>query len=75
MVQLIKKHIHICIVLFGVQIIYYLLDVTCPILLLTGKTCPTCGSTRAILSLLRGNVEMYVSYQPMAVPLAIAVIL
>ncbi|MBC8576336.1 DUF2752 domain-containing protein [Oscillospiraceae bacterium BX1] len=44
-------------------------------LFFTGQICPTCGSTRAILSLLRGNFKMYVSYQPMAIPLVIAVVL
>lgn len=75
MAQLVKKHIHIWIILLGVWITYYLIGVTCPILVLTGQICPTCGSTRAILSLLSGNFKMYVSYQPMAIPLVIAVIL
>ena len=73
--QLVKKHIHICTTLLGVWITYYLIGVTCPILFFTGQICPTCGSTRAILSLLRGNFKMYVSYQPMAIPLVVAVIL
>lgn len=73
--QLVKKHICICLILLGVWATYYSLGITCPILFLTGQICPTCGSTRAILSLLQGDFEKYFSFQPMAVPLGIAAVL
>ena len=73
--QLIKKHIYDIGIFLGVWTAYFLLDIHCPFLLLTGSICPTCGSTRAILALLHGDFKGYLSYQPMAVPLAIAVIL
>ena len=38
----------------------------CPFLLLTGIPCPSCGTTRAVLALLHGDIKKYIFYQPMA---------
>lgn len=46
----------------------------CIILKLTGIPCPTCGTTRAMISLIKGNINDYLEYQPFALPLVIAVI-
>lgn len=54
---------------------YYTGILTCPLKLLTGYNCPTCGCTRAIRELLCGNFEGYFMYQPMAIPLTAAGIL
>ena len=59
----------------GIWVAFYLLKITCPILSLTGIPCPTCGTTRALLSLLRGDIKNYLYYQPMAVPMTITVVL
>ena len=64
-----------CLALLSVWILYYLMGIPCLFLAVTGKRCPTCGSTRAMLSLLHGDFKLYASYQPMAIPLAIAVVL
>lgn len=47
----------------------------CLILKFTGIPCPTCGTTRSILSLVKGNIIAYFEYQPFALPLVIAVII
>ncbi|MBQ8268815.1 MAG: DUF2752 domain-containing protein [Clostridia bacterium] len=48
---------------------------TCPILYLSGIPCPTCGCTRALMCLLRGDLRGYVHYHPFAVFLLLAVVL
>lgn len=70
-----KKHFCIILMLCSVRIFYALVHITCPILYLTGYICPTCGVTRALLALIHLNIQSYLSYQPMALPLAIVVLL
>ncbi len=38
---------------------------SCPFLLLTGLYCPGCGGTRAVRSLLRGDLRMSFQYHPL----------
>ena len=38
----------------------------CPLKRITGINCPLCGATRAQLMLLKGEVELALSYHPMA---------
>lgn len=55
-----------------------LLDLTgigCAFRTLTGIPCPTCGTTRSLLSLLRFDLGSYVRYNPMSVPVVSAVLL
>lgn len=40
-------------------------DIGCPILYLTGISCPGCGLTRAYLCLLRGNISGAFYYHPL----------
>ncbi len=47
----------------------------CPIKKLTGLRCPTCGMTRAMLSLLKGRLEEYCFYNKMALPVSVAILL
>ena len=47
--------------------------VICPIRRITGIPCPGCGSTRAIMSLLHGELAAAVSTNPLAVALAVIV--
>ncbi len=54
--------------------IHYL-DVHCILWRITGIRCPGCGMTRALFSLLQGDLEAYLAYNAMALPMAIAVIL
>ncbi|MBQ9239344.1 MAG: DUF2752 domain-containing protein [Treponema sp.] len=48
---------------------------TCIIRELFHFPCPTCGVTRALLSLMKGDVQKYLYYNAAAVPLLIATIL
>ena len=46
---------------------------TCIIRTLTsGIPCPTCGVTRAMISLLKGDLEAYCHYNILALPLCLA---
>lgn len=47
------------------------LGISCPIRLLIGHNCPTCGTTTAILSLLKGDINGYFTTQPFALLLVI----
>ncbi|NLD87402.1 MAG: DUF2752 domain-containing protein [Clostridiales bacterium] len=74
-VCLIKKHVLLLTLLGAIWGLYYIAGCTCPILLLTGISCPTCGVTRAMLSLFRGDFNSYLNFQPLAFPLVITVVL
>ena len=64
--RIIKKHLFI----FAVIGIYFVLiaifDITCPIRYITKVPCPTCGITRAMMSLIRLDFKGYVEYNVMA---------
>lgn len=49
--------------------LYSLIGITCLLRAITGIPCPTCGSTRAMLSLLRLDFVGYWYFNPMALPL------
>lgn len=61
------------IVILGV--VFYFTDTTCLWRKITGIPCPTCGVTRALMSLLRMDFQSYIYYNCMAVPLVIATFL
>lgn len=73
MKQTAKAHI----VYFSAIIIFIVLinafDIGCPILYLFDVPCPTCGVSRALLSLVKLDVTGYFHYHPMGVPLLISV--
>ena len=48
---------------------------TCIIRQLFHIPCPTCGVTRALLAILRGNISDYCYYNIMAFPLLVATVL
>lgn len=50
----------------------YTTDTTCIWYKIFGIKCPTCGVTRALLSLLRMDLHSYLFYNCMAVPLVVA---
>ena len=72
--SLLLRHLLFLALAAGIWGLYGILDVSCPIRVLTGIPCPTCGTTRALLSLLRGDVSAYLRYQPMAVFLVLSVL-
>lgn len=58
----------------AVAVVYALLPIGCPIKYFLHFDCPACGSTRAIFSLLRGDVRGYFDFNPMALPLLLLVL-
>ena len=63
---------------YGVLLAVYItvlttFDIHCPIAKATGIECPTCGVSRALLSLLEFNFKAYYNYNPLAVPLLVSV--
>lgn len=73
--RIIKSHLFI----FAVIGIYFVLStifgITCPIKYIVKVPCPTCGMTRAMISLIRLDFKGYVEYNFMAFFMIIAVIL
>ncbi len=66
------------IIILAILLYLFFLDyfsIGCPIRFLTGVPCPTCGVTRALLSLLHLDFAGYFRYNPMAVPLCAALFL
>ncbi len=49
--------------------LFIILDIGCPIYRLTGFPCPACGTTRALISLVKLNLGGYFHYNPMGLPL------
>ncbi len=48
--------------------LYFLLPIKCPVKYFLGFNCPTCGMTRAMLSLFKGDIKAYAAYNPAALP-------
>ncbi len=66
----------ICSTLFQYDIITCLPDVSlCPFHVLTGRQCPGCGMTRALLSLGQLDIRQALRHNPLALPLAIVMLL
>ncbi len=55
--------------------LYNLLGIPCLFYKITSIPCPTCYMTRALLSLAKGDISAYISYNIMALPVAIVFIL
>lgn len=68
------KHILLISVLSAVLLLLWLTGLGCPFRALFGIPCPTCGMTRALLSLLRLDLAGYARYNIMALPAALAVL-
>ena len=49
--------------------------IKCPFLYIFNVKCPTCGMTRAIMSLFHGNIGDYIKYNAMAIPVCMVVML
>ncbi len=59
----------------AVFLLFWVFSVPCPVKLIFSVPCPTCGVSRALACLLRGDISGYFAHQPMALPLALAVVL
>ena len=74
--QATRDALHLVLMLAGVGVALYLVDVGCVFRQVTGLACPGCGMTRAWLSLLRLDVAAAAAYHPLfwVVPLAIGLL-
>lgn len=61
--------------IFSVILLYFSGNITCPFFKLTDIKCPTCGVSRAMLALVRLDLDMYFYYHPLAIFLVTAVLL
>lgn len=64
-----------CLALAGFAVLCHVAGVTvCPLKRMTGFPCPTCGTTRACLAMLRGDVSNAFRIQPFAVCLCFGIL-
>ncbi|MDY3928495.1 MAG: DUF2752 domain-containing protein [Clostridia bacterium] len=71
--KILRQHI-----IYAVLIVIYLIIISkikCPFYTLFNIKCPTCGVTRALICILTLNIKGYISYNAMALPLIICVLL
>ncbi len=73
--RIIKRHIILIAVVCLFVFISSLTGIGCPINYILKIPCPACGTTRAMLSLLRLDLKAYLGYNFMALPLCVAVLL
>ncbi len=64
----VKRFLRIHLSVLAAVVIYLLLPVKCPVKYFLHFDCPTCGMTRALFSLFRGDFASYMSFNPMALP-------
>ena len=66
-------HIIYLSVIVAYILVLRVLRIGCPSRFFFKISCPGCGGTRAILSLLRLDIKAYLYYHPLAVPLCVAI--
>lgn len=64
----VKRFLRIHLAVLAAIVIYLLLPIKCPVKYFLHFDCPTCGMTRAMFSLFRGDFASYMSFNPMALP-------
>lgn len=64
----VKRFLGIHLPVLAAITIYLILPIKCPIKYFLHFDCPTCGMSRAMFSLLRGDFPSYMSFNPMALP-------
>ncbi len=69
------NHIKIFLLLGSIILFFNLSYIGCPIRFATGVPCPTCGITRAVISLLRFDFATSFYYLPTAVPLIVSMLM
>lgn len=74
-----RKFLIVNLAAVGIAALYYFVlgisGITCPLRALVGLPCPACGTTTALISLVRGDITAYFATQPFALLLFAAVIL
>ena len=73
MKQTAKTHILYFSIIIVFTLLITVLGIGCPILYFFDIPCPTCGVSRALLSLVKLDIKGYFHYQPMALPLLLSV--
>ncbi len=71
----IKKYLYLIISAGLLSLFLYLTNIGCPIKFITGISCPGCGMTRALFSLLRLDVKSAVYYHPLVFVMPVIVII
>lgn len=71
----IKKYLYLIISAGLLCLFLYLTNIGCPIKFITGISCPGCGMTRALFSLLRLDVKSAVYYHPLVFVMPVIVII
>lgn len=70
------KALKVNLLVIAVACAYYVvlgfLGITCPIKAIFNFPCPVCGSTTAVICLLKGNIEGYFSAQPFSLLILVA---
>ena len=66
-----KKEFIIVLSFISLYAIFRLLGITCLIYKITDIPCPACNMARALVALIKGDFDTYVSYNIMALPVAI----
>ena len=69
-----KRHVIFFAVICCFIILCQTLDIYCPLRYFTAVPCPTCGVTRAMISLFKADLNGYLKYHPLALPLLLTVI-
>lgn len=64
----VKRFLGIHLSVVAAVVIYLLLPIKCPVKYFLHFDCPTCGMTRAMFSLFKGDFASYMSFNPMALP-------
>lgn len=64
----VKRFLGIHLSALAAVLIYIALPIKCPIKYFFHIDCPTCGMSRAMFSLFRGDFASYMSFNPMALP-------
>lgn len=67
----VKRFLGIHLSVLCAVVIYLALPIKCPVKYFFNFDCPTCGMTRAMLSLFRGDFAAYMRFNPMALPFLI----
>ena len=64
----VKSFLRIHLAVLAAVAVYIILPIKCPIKHFLHFDCPTCGMTRAMFSLFKGDIASYMSFNPMALP-------
>ena len=73
--KIVNRHILYVAIIYLFIFVLTAFEIRCPLYYLLGVRCPTCGVTRALLSLFNLDVEGYFYYHPLAIPLVVSVLL